>query len=78
MLAGQPPFEGENPLAIALQHVNKAPTPLQVLRPDVPQELCQIIERMMAERNPPTASRVRRTSSANCARSRLTLISGTR
>lgn len=49
MLAGQPPFEGENPLAIALQHVNKAPTPLHVLRPDVPLELCQIIERMMAK-----------------------------
>ena len=49
MLAGQPPFDGESPLTIALQHVNKIPTPLGQLRPDVPPELVAIIEKMMAK-----------------------------
>lgn len=50
MLAGKPPFDGENALAVALQHVNNQPEDLASLRPDVPQELIWIIEKMMAKK----------------------------
>lgn len=50
MLAGNPPFEGDNALAIAVQHVNDTAVPLQSLRPDVPEELCDVIARMMAKK----------------------------
>jgi serine/threonine-protein kinase len=49
MLAGDPPFFGDSPLAIALQHVNLTPPPLHEIRPDVPAELSAIIARMMAK-----------------------------
>jgi len=50
MLAGNPPFDGDNALAIALQHVKDKPIPISELRPDVPAELCGIIERLMAKK----------------------------
>ena len=50
MLAGNPPFDGDNALAIAVQHVNDTPVPLESLRPDVPPELCAIISKMMAKK----------------------------
>lgn len=50
MLAGNPPFEGDNALAIAVQHVKDTPVPLEQLRPDVPPELCEIICQMMAKK----------------------------
>ncbi len=49
MLAGRPPFEGETALAVAVQHLKKEAVPLQEFRPDLPQELCDIIHRMMAK-----------------------------
>jgi serine/threonine-protein kinase len=49
MLAGKPPFEGENALAIAVQHVKNEATPLQRLRPDIPTELAELIHQMMAK-----------------------------
>lgn len=49
MLAGQPPFEGENALAIAVQQVKEAATPLASVRPDLPSELCDLIHRMIAK-----------------------------
>ncbi len=50
MLAGQPPFEGENAYAVALQHVQNEPLPLETLRPDLPKELCSVVARMMAKK----------------------------
>lgn len=50
MLAGHPPFDGDNALAVALKHVNNQPEDLVSLRPDVPQELIWIIEKMMAKK----------------------------
>ncbi|MEL7498029.1 MAG: serine/threonine-protein kinase [Planctomycetota bacterium] len=50
MLAGEPPFNGDNALAIAVQHVNNQPPPLSVLRPDVPAELIHVIEKMMSKK----------------------------
>lgn len=49
MLSGGPPFEGETPLSVAVQHLNTPPPPLVDRQPDAPLELCRIIERMMAK-----------------------------
>lgn len=48
MLAGKPPFEGENALAIAVQHVKNEATPLALIRPDIPVELAELVHKMMA------------------------------
>lgn len=50
LLAGAPPFEGETPLAIAMQHVNSPPRPLENVRDDVPSGLARIIHRLMAKK----------------------------
>jgi serine/threonine-protein kinase len=49
MLTGQPPFRGESPYEVALQHVNAEPVPLATIRPDLPPELCAVVHRMMAK-----------------------------
>lgn len=49
MLAGQPPFDGDNALSIAVKHVKDQAVPLHSVRPDVPIELCQVIEMMMSK-----------------------------
>lgn len=49
MLAGHPPFSGENALAVAIQQVNSPPPDLRSLRPDAPVELIALIERMLAK-----------------------------
>src|SRR5215813_10041425 len=45
-LAGRRPFEGENPLEIAMRHVREVPAPLP---PDIPQPVRSIVERAMAK-----------------------------
>lgn len=50
MLAGKPPFTGENALAIAVQHLNDTPKPLREWRPDLPPPLCDLIDKMMAKK----------------------------
>jgi len=50
LLAGEPPFRGVTAFEVALQHVQKEPTPLASLRPDLPPELCAIIAKMMMKR----------------------------
>jgi serine/threonine-protein kinase len=47
-LAGQRPFSGANPVAIALQQLQQAAPPLKGLAFDAPQELVSAIERAMA------------------------------
>jgi serine/threonine-protein kinase len=49
MLAGQPPFTGESPFEVALQHVRDEPKPLTEQRPDLPAALCAIVHKMMAK-----------------------------
>jgi eukaryotic-like serine/threonine-protein kinase len=49
MLAGQPPFRGENALSVALQHVRTQPQRLENLRPDLPPAVCRIIHKMLAK-----------------------------
>lgn len=50
MLAGHPPFDGENALSIAVQHVKDEPISLASLRPDVSQELCDVVAQMMSKK----------------------------
>jgi serine/threonine-protein kinase len=50
MLSGEPPFVGDSPLAVAMQHVNQPPSPLTIRQPDVPPRLAHMVERMMAKK----------------------------
>jgi eukaryotic-like serine/threonine-protein kinase len=50
MLAGKPPFEGDTPLAVALQHLNKQAEDMALIRPDVSSELCQVVHKLMAKK----------------------------
>ncbi len=50
MLAGKPPFTGDTPLAVAVQHLNQPPPPLADGRPGIPPRLAQLVERMMAKK----------------------------
>ena len=50
MLAGNPPFDGENALAVAMQHFNEEAVSLRTIRPDVPEKLIDVIEKMMAKK----------------------------
>ena len=50
MLAGNPPFDGENALAVAMQHFNAEAPSLRAIRPDVPGKLIDVIEKMMAKK----------------------------
>lgn len=50
MFGGRPPFQGETAIAVAVQHLQDQPKPLRELRPDLPQPVCDLIERLMAKR----------------------------
>jgi serine/threonine-protein kinase len=50
MLAGAPPFDGENALTVAVQHINDNAKALKSIRPDVPPELIDIIESMIRKK----------------------------
>jgi tRNA A-37 threonylcarbamoyl transferase component Bud32 len=50
MLAGRPPFQGENALAVAVQHLNDKPKPIKELRNDLPGPVCDLINRLMAKK----------------------------
>lgn len=49
MLAGRPPFEGDNALSVAVQHLKSEPERLENLRRDLPEGLCRIVHRMLAK-----------------------------
>ncbi|QDT14959.1 serine/threonine-protein kinase [Alienimonas californiensis] len=48
LLAGGPPFRGENPMAIAMKHLSATPRPLAELRPDLPPALCELVHKLMS------------------------------
>lgn len=50
MLTGQPPFRGDNPISVAIQHAKEQAVPIETLRPDLPKNLIRIVERLMAKR----------------------------
>ncbi len=49
MLAGRPPFEGENAVSVAVKHLHEAPEPLGKIRPDLPAAVCSVVDRMTAK-----------------------------
>jgi serine/threonine-protein kinase len=51
MLTGRPPFEAENPVAVAFQHVHEAPRPPSSLVPSIPPALEAVVLRAM-EKDP--------------------------
>ncbi|MGH2640969.1 MAG: protein kinase domain-containing protein [Actinomycetota bacterium] len=51
MLTGRQPFDGDNPVAVAYQHVHDAPTPPSSLEPSVPPALEAVVLRAM-EKDP--------------------------
>jgi serine/threonine-protein kinase len=50
LLTGQVPFAGDNPVALAMQHLNDAPPNLRERRPDVPLRLAAAVDRALAKR----------------------------
>jgi eukaryotic-like serine/threonine-protein kinase len=49
LLAGQPPFRGDNALSVAVQHLKTPPDRLEHIRPDLPAGLCRIVHRLLAK-----------------------------
>lgn len=47
LLSGHPPFQGDNIFDVAIQHVQRDPDPLALVRPDLPSELCDIVHRLL-------------------------------
>ena len=51
MLTGRVPFDGDNPVAVAMQHLHATPPPIQSIAPDVPQAVSRVCMKAM-EKNP--------------------------
>lgn len=49
MATGRLPFDGDNPVAIAMQHVHEPPVPPRALVPDMPEGLERVILRALAK-----------------------------
>ena len=49
MMTGRPPYDGESPVAVAIQHINGGATMPSVLNPNIPGGLEQIIMKAMAQ-----------------------------
>ena len=50
MLAGEPPFKGDNPLALALKHVRDKPVSLAVHRSDLPADLVALVMKLIEKK----------------------------
>jgi serine/threonine-protein kinase len=50
LLSGKPPFRGDSPLAVAVQHLHQPVPPLTKLNPLVPDRFAILVERMMAKK----------------------------
>jgi serine/threonine-protein kinase len=48
MLTGKLPYEGDSPVAVAIQHINSVPTPPHEVNPSIPKGLEQITMKAMA------------------------------
>ncbi|MDD6050663.1 MAG: Stk1 family PASTA domain-containing Ser/Thr kinase [Clostridiales bacterium] len=51
MLTGRVPFDGDSPVAIAMQHLHAAPEPIRRYAPDVPEAICHVCMKAM-EKDP--------------------------
>ncbi|MDX2892840.1 serine/threonine-protein kinase, partial [Streptomyces scabiei] len=49
MLVGVPPFTSESPFELAAKHTREAPTPIAVIRSEVPAELVRLVDRLLAK-----------------------------
>ena len=49
MVTGQPPFQGESPVAVAYKHVREEPSPPSTRAPDLPPDLERIVLTAMAK-----------------------------
>jgi len=49
MLAGEPPFTGDTPLNVAVQHIKNDPPSLEERRPDLPPGLCKIVHQLLSK-----------------------------
>ncbi|MBI3411794.1 MAG: serine/threonine protein kinase [Planctomycetes bacterium] len=49
LLTGRPPFDGGSLIEKLMQHKSARPAPITKVRPDVPEEVIAIVERMMAK-----------------------------
>ncbi len=49
MLTGKVPYDGDNPVAVAMQHLHATPVPIQNLAPDVPPALVRVCMKAMAK-----------------------------
>ena len=47
MLTGRPPFDGDNPVAVVMQHIQDPPTPPRQYNPNIPPALEEIILRCL-------------------------------
>jgi len=47
LLAGQPPFTGETPAEVLIQHLEDAPPPVQSRRPELPSEIDIVLRRAL-------------------------------
>jgi eukaryotic-like serine/threonine-protein kinase len=50
MLTGAPPFSGDSPLSVAVQHLQQQAEPVANRRPDIPVKFAAIIDRMLAKK----------------------------
>ena len=50
MLTGRPPFDGETPVAVAMQHIGSKPRPISELNPVVPPAMERVVEKAMEKR----------------------------
>lgn len=50
LLSGQPPHNGDTALAIAMQHLNTLPTPLENLQQGLPSALARMVHQMLAKK----------------------------
>ena len=49
MLTGRVPFDGDSPVAVAMQHLHNQPVPINEIAPDVPPTVIQVCMKAMAK-----------------------------
>lgn len=50
MMTGLPPFDGETPVSVALQHINAVPRPMREIRPGIPPAMDRVVHKAMEKR----------------------------
>ena len=51
MLCGQPPFQGDSAMAVAVQHLNNPPPALLERRSDLPKPLCDLVHKLLRKKS---------------------------